>query len=179
MPAADLTLREASPDEAEAIASLVNDAYGRTDAADGWTSEDGILAGPRIEPAGVEALTGREGSRLLAAERDGRLVGCVHLKARGGDAAELGLLAVRPALQGEGLGRELLAAAEAFAREALGAERIVMRVLSVREELVAWYERRGYAHTGDRRGFEPEPPQRSLVGPLSFVVLEKPLTGSR
>lgn len=165
-------MREARFPEADRVASLVNDAYGRTSTPSGWTSEDDILEGPRIKAADVEELLAREGSQLLAAETDGEIVGCVHLQRIDEEACELGLLSVRADEQDQGLGQRILAAGETHARER-GADRIVLKVLTVREELIAWYERRGYEPTGETERFEPDGPQRSLVGPLSFAVMEK------
>ncbi len=52
-----------------------------------------------------------------------------------------------------------------------------MTVVSIRESLVAWYERRGYQRTGET---EPFPCGESHLGTprradLEFVVLEKTL----
>jgi ribosomal protein S18 acetylase RimI-like enzyme len=167
-------LRAARPDEAGAIAGLVNDAYGRTETPSGWTSEDALLAGPRIEPDGVEALLEDGDSRVYVVDDDG-VVACVQLERLDETTVEVGLLAVRPDLQGDGLGRAVLAAAEARALGAFGADRIVLEVITERTELLDWYERRGYEPTGETRAFEPDQPQRSLVGDLAFEVLEKRL----
>jgi ribosomal protein S18 acetylase RimI-like enzyme len=58
------------------------------------------------------------------------------------------MFAVRPGSQGGGLGRRVLARAERLAREEWGVREMHMTVISVREELIAWYERRGYRRTG-------------------------------
>ncbi len=85
------------------------------------------------------------------------------------------LLSVRVTEQGSGLGRALVAAAEDYARRELGARVIAMYVLTVRRELLAWYERRGYRRTGDIVPFHSPPGQRFLRGPLEFERLEKRL----
>ena len=89
--------------------------------------------------------------------------------------AFLGMLSVRVSEQGSGLGRALVAAAEDYARRELGARVIAMYVLTVRRELLAWYERRGYRRTGDIVPFHSPPGQRFLRGPLEFERLEKRL----
>jgi GNAT superfamily N-acetyltransferase len=96
---------------------------------------------------------------------------------RGARLAYLGMLTVDPVLQGDGLGKKLLAAAEEFARDQMGAERMEMQVFSRRRELLAFYERRGYRLTGERRPFPyGEWPQAgALFEDLEFVVLEKGL----
>jgi hypothetical protein len=65
----------------------------------------------------------------------------------------------------------LLDEGEALAAAGFGAERVEMTVITVREELIAYYERRGYLPTGERRDF-PVP----LDPPLEMVVLQKQLT---
>ena len=80
------------------------------------------------------------------------------------------MLTVDPARQASGLGRMMLAAAEDHVRADLGASRIEMTVIGLRQELIAWYERRGYVLTGERRPFPVEGRDE-----LEFVVLEKAL----
>lgn len=86
-------------------------------------------------------------SRLLTVEREGRIVACCQLEHRG-DNAYFGMFAVSPALQGAGLGRTVIAEAERQARERWGVTEMHMTVITVREDLIAWYERRGYRRTG-------------------------------
>ncbi len=76
-------------------------------------------------------------SRLLTVERDGRIVACCQLEHRGAHAY-FGMFAVSPALQGEGLGKTIIAAAERWAREAWGVTEMHMTVISGREDLIAW-----------------------------------------
>lgn len=90
--------------------------------------------------------------RLLTVERDGVIVACCQLEHRG-DAAYFGMFAVRPGLQGGGLGKEIIAEAERTAREDWGVTEMHMTVISVRDELIAWYERRGYRRTGELTPF--------------------------
>lgn len=92
------------------------------------------------------------GSRLLTVERDGAVVACCQLEQRG-HAAYFGMFAVRPGLQGGGLGKEIIAEAERSAREGWGVTEMHMTVISVRDELIAWYERRGYRRTGKMTPF--------------------------
>jgi len=105
---------------------------------------------------------------------DGPLLGTVWLESKEGGVWYLGLLTVRPDLQNRQLGRALLAAAEDFARND-GARRMRMTVVNVRDTLIAWYQRRGYALTGERRPFPygDERFGRPLRDDLQFVVLEK------
>jgi len=168
-----LAFRLAAPEDAPAVVALVNAAY-RDDTGQAWTTEVALIAGPRIDEAGFLALL-RPGSVVLVAERAGALIGCVHLAQGEAGACRLGLLSVEVGAQGMGTGRALLAAAEAYARERFAATRMVMRVVSARHELLAWYERRGYTRTGRLEPFEPGRGERFIRGPLAFERLEKRL----
>ncbi len=63
------------------------------------------------------------------------------------------MFAVRPTLQGGGLGRQVLAEAERLAREEWDADELHLTVITAREDLIAWYLRRGFARTGRRSAF--------------------------
>ncbi|AOT57617.1 MULTISPECIES: GNAT family N-acetyltransferase [Streptomyces] len=141
------TYRDAVEADVPALVALVESAYRGDASRAGWTTEADLLDGQRTDPQGVREVIGAPGSRLLAVERDGELVACCQLERRG-DAAYFGMFAVRPGLQGGGLGRRVLAEAERLAREEWGAREMHMTVISVRDELIAWYERRGYRRTG-------------------------------
>ncbi len=67
--------------------------------------------------------------------------------------AYFGMFAVRPALQGAGLGKVIIAEAERFARDEWSVAEMHMTVISAREDLIAWYVRRGYARTGEMSPF--------------------------
>ncbi len=77
-------------------------------------------------------------------------------------------------MQNRQMGRTLLAAAEAYARER-GGTRIRKTVLHVREGLIAWYGRRGYTKTGETEPFpyEDERFGKPLRDDLHFVMLER------
>ena len=62
-------------------------------------------------------------------------------------------------LQARGLGRKLLQAAEDLALDRYGATRIEMTVIVQRGELIEWYQRRGYALTGETRPFPMTDPR--------------------
>jgi GNAT superfamily N-acetyltransferase len=142
-----VTFRVAGLSDVDALVALVESAYRGDSSRAGWTTEADILGGQRTDPEGVREVIGKAGSRMVAVERDGGLVACCQLEHRGAHAY-FGMFAVRPAEQGAGLGKLVLAEAERLAREEWGAAEMHMTVISVREDLIAWYERRGYARTG-------------------------------
>jgi len=84
----------------------------------------------------------------LVAEEDGNAVGWVHVALVPALAmdltADIGGLVVDDAHRSGGIGAELLAAAEAWAREH-GAARMVVRSRIARERAHQFYERKGYA----------------------------------
>jgi hypothetical protein len=52
-----------------------------------------------------------------------------------------------------------------------------MTVISVRHELIAWYERHGYAKTDETKPFPTDPTFGIPKQPLEFVVMKKGLRG--
>lgn len=145
--ASGLTFRDARDADVDTLVDLIESAYRGDSSRAGWTTEADILQGQRTDPGGVLEVIRSPGSRLLTVERDGRVVACCQLEHQG-DHAYFGMFAVSPALQGAGLGKVVIAEAERQAREDWGAREMHMTVISVREDLIAWYERRGYRRTG-------------------------------
>ena len=141
------TFRLATSADVAAIVALVESAYRGDVSRKGWTTEADLLDGQRTDPAGVAELIAKPGSCMLLAERDGALLACANLEKRG-EAGYFGMFSVRPDLQGAGIGRAVLAEAERVAHEDWHCREMHMTVISVREELIAWYERRGYRRTG-------------------------------
>jgi ribosomal protein S18 acetylase RimI-like enzyme len=141
------TFRDAKDTDVDALVALIESAYRGDSSRAGWTTEADILQGQRTDPEGVLAVIKSPDSRLLTAERDGRLVACCQLEHRG-EHAYFGMFAVSPTQQGAGLGKVVMAQAEREARETWGVTEMHMTVIAVREDLIAWYERRGYRRTG-------------------------------
>lgn len=166
-----LDVRPATVDDAEAVAALVHAAYRSEESRRGWTTEADLVGGQRADPAMVRHLVCREDDEVLVAVGDdGAPFACCHLERRDG-AAFLGMFAVRPQAQGGGVGRAMLAAAEAWARDRWGATTLEITVLNHRPELLAWYERCGFTRTGEEHAFpydqrfgEPRRPDLVLLG---------------
>ncbi|MEV6113954.1 GNAT family N-acetyltransferase [Streptomyces sp. NPDC052109] len=152
MPAVGPTFRDATDADVEALVALIESAYRGNSSRSGWTTEADILEGRRTDPEGVLEVIKSPDSKLLTVEQDGRIVACCQLEHRG-DHAYFGMFAVSPTLQGAGLGKTVMAEAERQARESWGATEMHMTVISVRDDLIAWYERRGYRRTGKMTPF--------------------------
>ncbi|WP_060885745.1 GNAT family N-acetyltransferase [Streptomyces caniscabiei] len=145
--ATDLTFRDATDADVDVLVALIESAYRGDSSRTGWTTEADILEGQRTDPDGVLAVIKAPDSRLLTVEREGTVVACCQLEHRGAHAY-FGMFAVSPALQGGGLGKVIIAEAERIARASWGVREMHMTVISVRDDLIAWYERRGYRRTG-------------------------------
>ena len=142
-----LTFRDATDADVDELVALIESAYRGDDSRAGWTTEADILEGQRTDPEGVLEVVKSPDSRLMTVERDGRIVACCQLEHQG-DHAYFGMFAVSPLLQGAGLGKVIIAEAERQARATWGVREMQMTVISVRDDLIAWYERRGYRRTG-------------------------------
>lgn len=155
--------------DAPALKDLLEAAYRGDSARQGWNHEADILDDERTSREELDAMLADPAVTILTARDGEALIGCVAVTRKDTALGYLGMLCVLPALQSAGLGRRLLDAAEDHAR-ALGLAAMEMTVIDSRASLIAWYERRGYAFTGERRPF---PVLRDP--PINFVVLEKPL----
>ncbi len=153
--------RFASDGDAPAVAALVNQAF---------QVEKFFKVGERTDEAEVRAHLGS--GRFLLLEDERGLAGCLYVELRG-EHGYLGMLAVPPDRQRQGLGMRLMAAGEEFCRE-MGCRFADITVVDLRTELPPLYERRGYRVTGTA----PFPAETMPVKlPCSFVTMSKPLMG--
>lgn len=160
--------------DAEAIASLVNSGYRGDYSRQGWTSEVDLLGGTRIDAHELKLVMQRESTVVLKGVQGDRIIACVEL-AKHHNKLYLGMLTVEPTLQAQGIGKQMLAAANEMAVEK-GCKSIYMTVIADRSELIAWYGRHGFIPTGEEKPFLNTNPVFGLPKkPLKFVVLEKPL----
>jgi ribosomal protein S18 acetylase RimI-like enzyme len=181
-----LHFRLATEADIPALVELVTASYRGDASRAGWTTEADLLDGNRIDPEVLRADILRPRSHILVAERDGEMLACAHVADEHADqghadqkpgAGYFGMFSVRPGAQGNGLGRSVLAEAERVAREEMGLTLMRMTVIDLREELIAWYERRGYRRTGIKKPF-PYGDERFGIPKrpdLRFEVLEKQL----
>ena len=150
-----LTIFPATPSDIPALVALVNRAYLGEDSRRGWTTEAHLLDGLRTDAHELGRLLATPGvTILMARDAADQLIGSVYLETKPPDLY-LGMLSVDPDQQAHGVGRQLLAAAEAHARQA-GCGGVLISVISVRAELIAWYERLGFQPTGATLPFPKE-----------------------
>lgn len=168
-----LSFRVATTADTSAVVELIESAYRGEESLKGWTSEAGFIDGQRTNPKEISALIGNPDARFVLAFDSGTLAGCALVKKEHGQGY-FGMFSVRPARQGGGLGKQLLAEAETTARSLWGCPTMKMTVISIREELIAFYERRGYRRAGTEPfPFDKEPGVRRKD--FHFVVLTKAL----
>lgn len=155
---------------------LVNGAYRGEEAKKGWTHEADLIEGSlRTDESSLEELIAKPGSVILKYNVGSDVLGCVYLEKKG-EALYLGMLSVSPEAQAQGIGRKLLQAAETHAKKQ-NCKLIEMTVISVRKELIAWYQRNGYQV---RPGTQPFPTDEKFGvprQPIEFIVMEKSVNG--
>ena len=182
MHAANLVFRDAGIEDIPALVALVTSAYRGEASRAGWTTEADFLDGNRIDPDVLREDIGRPRSRVVVAEpaagtdAAGEMLACAHVADVHG-AGYFGMFAVRPGLQRAGVGNDVLVECERIARDDWGLPAMRMTVIDLREELIAWYERRGYRRTGTFKPFPYGDPRFGIPkrDDLRFEVLEKPL----
>jgi len=169
----DLPIRAATRFDVPFLYDLVGRGYRGDSARLGWTHPADLVGGERIDAGELLAIIGDPGQAILVAEEAGAVIACVQISDAGNGKCCLELLCVEPRRQAQGLGRQLVAAAEREAAVRFGATEIEMTVIERRTELIAYYGRRGYAPTGEKRPFPVEGVQ------LPLIVLAKNLATAR
>lgn len=171
-------LRLATADDVGAVVDLVESAYRGDESTKGWTTEADLLDGQRTDIEAIETVVAAPRAHVIVATDDsGELVGCCVIERREDRPAFFGTFAVRPGLQGSGIGNQLLAEAERTAHDDWSCESVEMTVIGQREDLIRWYLRRGYLPTGEMRPFPYGDARFGLPrrDDLYFVVLAKVL----
>jgi N-acetylglutamate synthase-like GNAT family acetyltransferase len=155
-----MELRFAEAADLPVITQLINQAF---------SVELFFKAGDRITLDEVQRYF--EKGRFMVLEEAGEIQGCVYIELRG-ERAYLGLLSTNPSRQRSGIGARLTTAAEEFARES-GCRFMDLRVVNLREELPAIYQRFGYQITGTEE-VAVEAGQH-FTQPAHFITMSKEL----
>jgi ribosomal protein S18 acetylase RimI-like enzyme len=167
-------ISKATIDDIPQLLPLVNSAYRGESAKKGWTHEADLIEGDRrTDENSLTILLQNPAAVILKYEIQNEIRGCVYLEKQGA-VLYLGMLSVSPEAQAQGIGKKLMHAAEAHAH-AQGCTSIEMTVISVRKELISWYERNGYDLTGQTRPFHNDGRFGKPRRPIEFVVMEKKL----
>jgi GNAT superfamily N-acetyltransferase len=153
---------------------LVNSAYRGETSKLGWTTEANLLDGARIDETTLGSYFDNPNIIVLKnTDKHGAITGCVYLEVRA-PQLYVGMFSVSPTLQNKGTGRELLQAAEAYAKQ-LNCNALTMTVISTRFELIRWYERRGFKATGEIQPFHEGTKFGIIKQPIALIVMEKAL----
>jgi ribosomal protein S18 acetylase RimI-like enzyme len=170
-----MSITKVTSQDIPTLVSLINSAYRGERSKKGWTTEADLLKGELRTDISflTELLTNSNATMLKYTMDDGIIAGCVFLEKmeRG---LYLGMLTVSPEKQAFGIGKKLLVAADNYAREN-NCQRIFMNVISIRLELVAWYERHGYHKSGERKPLPADNRFGTPTQPLEFEIMEKVL----
>lgn len=158
------------------LTQLVNSGYRGETSKKGWTTEAHLLDGIRIdEMEMIKYFQDPYITILKYLDNEGEIIGCVYLEIKG-VRLYLGMLTVYPLSQANGIGRQLLHQAEMVAAE-LNCKSIYMTVIKSREELIAWYERRGYKATGEILPFHDGTRFGIPKEEIQLAVFEKEVLG--
>jgi GNAT superfamily N-acetyltransferase len=150
--------RFGEPEDTDALVLLINIAF---------RPEQIAIEGDRINAEKLQPFF--TNGKFLVLEDGQGLAGCVYAEVRG-SRGYIGLLALRPTLQGRGLGKHLMALAEEYLASA-GCGAADLRTISARSDLVPIYKHLGYKETGTT----PMPPEIPLKIPCHFINMSKPL----
>lgn len=167
-----MAISKATTSDVPLLVSLINSAYRGDASRKGWTHEADLFVGNlRTDNSTLTQIISNPGSVILKFTEDGCISGCVFLekKDRG---LYLGLLSVAPELQANGIGKKLLKAAKLHAVEE-DCRLIFLTVISVRRELISWYERHGYYLTGETSPFPKDDRFGVPTRSLEFATMEK------
>ena len=169
----DFKIEPATINDAAAINALVNSGYRGDLSKQGWTTEADLLDGTRSDLTLIEEILRKPDSKIIKYVESNEILGCMELRNER-PKLYLGMLTVRPNLQGKGIGKKLLEYAEAEAKK-LGLDTIRMTVIERRIELVNWYARHGYIKK-EVKPFDINDPRFGIPKvKLEFVVMEKSL----
>ena len=170
----DPNISAASIKDIDKLMSLVNSAYRGESAKKGWTHEADLIQGEmRIDEKSLEKMIMDPNATILKYEEDDQIIGCVYLEKKN-TSLYLGLLTVAPDVQAKGIGKKLLKAAEKYALN-YNCNKIEMTVISVRKELIDWYERNGFHQTNQKQPFPDNERFGTPLKQIEFVVMEKKL----
>ena len=167
-----MIIRKATLKNIPELVMLVNSAYRGEGSKKGWTTEADLLDGIRTDAESIEQMINKKNAVILQSfNNNDVLQGCVYLEKQK-DKMYLGMLTVSPPEQTKGIGKQLLIVAENYANEQK-CLLVEMTVISVRKELIAWYQKHGYKNTGKTKPFPNDAKFGIPKQPLEFIIMQK------
>ena len=167
-----MIIRKATLKNIPELVMLVNSAYRGEGSKKGWTTEADLLDGIRTDAESIEQMINKKNGVILQSfNNNDVLQGCVYLEKQK-DKMYLGMLTVSPPEQTKGIGKQLLIVAENYANEQK-CLLVEMTVISVRKELIAWYQKHGYKNTGKTQPFPNDAKFGIPKQPLEFIIMQK------
>jgi ribosomal protein S18 acetylase RimI-like enzyme len=160
-PAIATSVRCAGPDDVPALLALINEAY---------EVERFFVDGDRTDEEELADLQ-RVGHFLVLDRADHAGLAAAVFVRIAGERGYFGMLSVAPDLRGLGLGRRLVAVAEAMC-EAAGCRAVDLQIVNLREELGPWYRSLGYHEVGTAPFGQPT---RDASRPCFFIKMSKSL----
>lgn len=163
--------------DAEPVAKLINTAYRGETSRKGWTTEADMLDGLRTTTADIAKIIHRDDAFILTGVMNDEVVAAICCERQiiaAKHTVHFGMIAVKPTLQNKGHGKDLIHAAETMTKREWRVAGFHMTVISLRQEVIEFYERLGYERTGEFKDF-PENPAlwQPKVDGLSLQVLAK------
>ena len=155
-----LLFQKAEISDASAVAQLVNSAYRGEISRKGWTTEADLLEGLRTTRQELAEIIKREDAFMLIGIINNEIVAticCEWQAIADNNTAHFGMIAVKPTLQNKGYGKQIIQAAEALTRREWRVVGFTMTVISLRHELITFYEKLGYQRTGEFKEFPKKP----------------------
>ncbi|PNP51021.1 hypothetical protein THARTR1_08249 [Trichoderma harzianum] len=180
MASSNLRFRPATAEDAGQIQQLVESAFRAVDSRPDWTGNAELASTFRIS---VEEVMPRivkpENAVLMALDDTDTLVASIEVAKRGTDCGRLSMIAVNERYQQGGVGRLVLAYAEAYCRQTWNVEKFSLNALSTRKTLIEWYMRQGYQKTGETTPFPRERfTSVALPDDICFIEMEKELSST-
>ena len=157
------------------LVTLMDSAYRGEESKKGWTSEADILLGEKRTDEAIVSnyMQNPEAVFLKYIDDSRKIEGCVFLR-KDKERLYLGMLCVSPLAQAKGIWKQLMSRAEEYAK-GIDCGSVYMSVISIRYDLINWYERKGYFKTGETTPFPVDERFGIPTQPLEFVILEKKL----
>ena len=168
-----LNIRNAKIDDVAQLVELINLAY-RAQSERSWTTEKAFVDGTRITNEQLNGDLSRSNFKLFVGENEqGLLVACIGLSLDH-NSVEIGTFAIDPTIQNLGYGREMLNYVETcITQNYSSVRRLIMYVLDVRSELMAYYQRRGYQITGRTEPYPIDADVGQQLVPIKLIEMEK------